>query len=132
MQRWNGEAVALKQLSLSDADHMEFSYIVKLAESGGLDKFRWVFLAGSAQDSYAPFESARIEAVGKADIPVAQYMARNILDGVAPGNLIRIDVHFEIAEKNFDSFIGRAAHIAFLENRKLAHILAHSYGFIFE
>jgi hypothetical protein len=42
-------------------------------------------------------------------------MARNLLSNLPLDVLYRIDVDFSIAEKNLDSFIGRTAHIQFLE-----------------
>ena len=43
-------------------------------------------------------------------------MVYNILSKITNNNLKRVDVNFVIQEKNFDSFIGRTAHIQFLEN----------------
>ena len=131
LQKWNQEATALRQLSLTDSDRQDTAYLVTLAEQGGLQNFHHLVFAGSGQDSYAPFDSARVEISSKSDTPLLQYMARKLLEGVDPECLIRLDVHFEITEKNFDSFIGRTAHILFLESKKLAHIIAHSYAFLF-
>ncbi len=50
-------------------------------------------------------------------------MAYNILSKIDRGNIRRIDVNFHIPEKNLDSFIGRTAHIQFLENIPLMNIL---------
>lgn len=42
-------------------------------------------------------------------------MAQNILGSIPADVLYRIDVDFRIEETNLDSFIGRTAHIQFLE-----------------
>jgi len=131
MQRWNTQATALKQLSHADSDREDTTYLMTLARQQGLENFRYLVLASSAQDSYAPFESARIEISPKYDTVAIQYMAKKLLEKVKPESLIRLDVHFDITERSIDSFIGRAAHIQFLENRKLCHILSYSYAFLF-
>lgn len=74
----------------------------------------------SYQDSYAPFDSARIQICNKATNDPSKgniyiKMARNLLSNLPIDVLYRIDVDFRIAEKNLDSFIGRTAHIQFLE-----------------
>jgi len=43
-------------------------------------------------------------------------MAKNILDQMSIEALYRVDVNFMITERSVDSFIGRTAHIQFLEN----------------
>ena len=43
-------------------------------------------------------------------------MVYNILSKITNNNLKRVDVNFVIQEKNFDSFIGRTAHIQFFKN----------------
>jgi hypothetical protein len=43
-------------------------------------------------------------------------MATNILGGLKAKMLFRLDVNFKIKDKNLDSWIGRTAHIQFLEN----------------
>jgi hypothetical protein len=53
-------------------------------------------------------------------------MAYNILSKVNKEALKRVDVNFVIPEKNLDSFIGRTAHIQFLENTSFMKILFHS------
>ena len=46
-------------------------------------------------------------------------MVKNILKNVKSGCLRRINVLFEIGERNLDSLIGRTAHILFLESQEL-------------
>jgi hypothetical protein len=53
-------------------------------------------------------------------------MAFNILSKLTKDSVRRVDVNFYIAEKNIDSFIGRTAHIQFLENIQFMKILFHS------
>ena len=41
--------------------------------------------------------------------------------------MYRIDVDFRISETNLDSFIGRTAHIQFLECQNLMKMLIHRF-----
>lgn len=43
-------------------------------------------------------------------------MAKNILGNLKTKMLFRLDVNFKIKDSNLDSWIGRTAHIQFLEN----------------
>lgn len=50
-------------------------------------------------------------------------MANNILDKLNNECLYRVDVNFMITENTLDTFIGRAAHIQFLENEPFMKML---------
>ncbi|KEP64413.1 UNVERIFIED_CONTAM: serine esterase (DUF676) protein [Hammondia hammondi] len=63
---------------------------------------------------------------------VVEMMGRNLLGNVNPEKLIRLNVNFKIAERNFDSFIGRAAHILFLENQTFMRTLLLSHPHLFK
>jgi len=43
-------------------------------------------------------------------------MVHNLLSNIPAEVIFRIDVNFDITETNFDSMIGRKAHMLFLEN----------------
>lgn len=45
---------------------------------------------------------------------------------IQSGCLRRIDVTFDIGERSLDSFIGRTAHILFLENQELMKALIYT------
>ena len=55
-------------------------------------------------------------------------MAKAVLEAVDCAALHRVDVNFKIPEKNIDSFIGRAAHIQFLENQPLLKMLVYRFS----
>jgi hypothetical protein len=87
----------------------------------GPEWFKNVILVSSSEDLYAPFDSARIQVCHQATYDKYQgeiyiEMAKNILDKLPVECLYRVDVNFMITEKTMDSFIGRTAHIQFLEN----------------
>jgi hypothetical protein len=54
-------SICLKQLSMTDSEIPEEMCLYKLSQSDGFQYFKYIFLFSSKQDSYAPFESARIE-----------------------------------------------------------------------
>ncbi|PFH32608.1 serine esterase (DUF676) protein [Besnoitia besnoiti] len=63
---------------------------------------------------------------------VVELMGRNLLGNVSPEKILRLNVNFKISEKNFDSFIGRAAHILFLENQAFMRTLLLSHPYLFK
>ena len=54
-------------------------------------------------------------------------MAQNLLGNIPAEVIYRIDVDFRIQEVNLDSFIGRTAHIQFLECHNLMKMLIHRF-----
>eukprot|EP00927_Polykrikos_kofoidii_P064416 TRINITY_DN5960_c0_g1_i2.p1 TRINITY_DN5960_c0_g1~~TRINITY_DN5960_c0_g1_i2.p1 ORF type:complete len:621 (-),score=119.99 TRINITY_DN5960_c0_g1_i2:127-1989(-) len=130
-------SMCLKQLSFKDAENVEDSFLVRLANSSGLEHFKQVMLVSSCQDQYAPFESARIEAAAAAGSdsklgPIYAKMVRSILGRLNHETVTRADVNFHIPERNFDTVIGRAAHIQFIDNQLLMRMFLHTYSFLFE
>lgn len=53
-------------------------------------------------------------------------MVKNILRNVKSGVIRRINVVFQIGQKNLDSLIGRTAHIMFLENQELMRAILYT------
>jgi len=51
--------------------------------------------------------------------------------GIQHQQLHRLDVSFSIQQRNLDSFIGRTAHIMFLECQPLIKTIVFSYDYIF-
>ena len=54
-------STCLKQLSMTDHEIPEETCLFKLSQAEGLEHFKHIYLFSSKQDTYAPFESARIE-----------------------------------------------------------------------
>ena len=54
-------------------------------------------------------------------------MAENLLSKLPLNVLYRIDVNFMISEKNLDTFIGRAAHIQFLECQPFMKMIVYRF-----
>ena len=114
------QAKWIAQALLEDADAPEQGFLHRLAKEGGLGEFRSVLLVGSRQDRYVPFNSTMVDAVGGgAPDPCMQEAARLMLRGAGAGGRKLLRLHVQFSEASFgvlDNFIGRAAHIAFLEN----------------
>jgi len=131
------QSKCVQQLSLTDDDDPNETFIGRLSRTPGLEHFTHVVLVSCYQDTYAPFASARIE-ISKAAAndeklgPVYIGMARSILKPVDPKRVVRFDVDFHIPDTNVDTVIGRHAHIQFLECQPLMKMLTHKYGFLFE
>ncbi len=120
LKRWKGSK-SLEQLLQNDNENLQETCLYKISEFEGLNWFNYVYLLSSHQDNYSPYESSRIEISNNSnqkDIKTENYrnMAFNILSKITNNTLKRVDVNFVIQEKNFDTFIGRTAHILFLEN----------------
>ena len=62
---------------------------------------------------------------------VYKEMAEGIVGEVSLEKLIRFDVNFRIPEQNLNTFIGRAAHIQFLECQPLMKMCVHTFAFLF-
>jgi hypothetical protein len=65
LKKWK-KSKSLEQLSLTDTVNLNESCLYKLSESTGLNWFKHVYLVSSHQDSYAPFESTRMQFCSKA------------------------------------------------------------------
>ena len=127
LKQWK-KSKSLSQLLMTDSKNLEDTFLYKLSCDEGLKWFKNIILVSSFKDSYAPFDSARIQSCSQAtkDMKNGEFyikMADNILSGLLSNCIYRIDVNFMISEKTIDTFIGRAAHIHFLENEYFMRIL---------
>lgn len=60
LKRWK-KSECLQQLSMSDANNLEETFLFRLSQYEGLNWFSNIGLVSSYQDQYVPFESARIQ-----------------------------------------------------------------------
>eukprot|EP00747_Dinoflagellata_sp_TGD_P165622 gnl/TRDRNA2_/TRDRNA2_187147_c0_seq1.p1 gnl/TRDRNA2_/TRDRNA2_187147_c0~~gnl/TRDRNA2_/TRDRNA2_187147_c0_seq1.p1 ORF type:complete len:756 (+),score=128.22 gnl/TRDRNA2_/TRDRNA2_187147_c0_seq1:72-2339(+) len=134
LKKWR-KSQCLEQLSMTDCTDQKESFMYKLSKTKGLEYFKSVILVSSWQDSYAPFESARIEIgsnwKGQADKEIFTEMARNIWEPIAQERVCRLDVNYVIVERNLDSAIGRAAHIQFLECQPVMKMIIQNFSSFF-
>lgn len=111
---------SLLQLSLKDAPNPADSFLYHLSEAPSLEHFRHVVLLASPQDKYVPYHSAKISTLSSDaafQSSISLRIMQNILEPLrsARVNLVRISVDHAIPT-SANSMIGRAAHIAMLDN----------------
>ncbi|KAL4301485.1 hypothetical protein AHAS_Ahas17G0305600 [Arachis hypogaea] len=120
----------IHQLTFTDDPHFQNTFLYKLSKQKTLEYFRNIILISSPQDGYIPYHSARIESCPAASNDRSKKgrmfieMLNDILDQVRVNHdehrrvLMRCDVNFDVSSygKNLNSFVGRAAHIEFLES----------------
>ncbi|CAG9333136.1 unnamed protein product [Blepharisma stoltei] len=128
--------LSLKQLCLQDYHIQEGTFIYQLSLSEGLEWFKYVVLISSAQDEYAPFESARIEVPGiyakeLSSGSIYAKMVENILRRLSNSFILKLDVNFKL-EQSLDTIIGRSAHMQLLENHEFLRMLVYRYPQFFE
>lgn len=133
-KKWR-QSTFLQQVSMTDADDPRETFLYKLSKAKGFEYFQHVVLVSCYEDQYGPVQSARAEICAEwdtsAEKEVYREMVRNIWNSVQPDRVRRFDVNFVIAEKNLDAFIGRTAHIQFLECQALMKMLVHCYSALF-
>jgi hypothetical protein len=121
----------LEQISMTDHSDPRQTFLYKLSKSPGLEYFQHVVLMSSFDDQYGPLHSTRAEVTNAWKTAVYSEMVQNLWGPVKPERLIRLDVNFLIPENNLDKFIGRAAHIQFLENQPMMRTLVHAFSDFF-
>ncbi|KAK3021189.1 hypothetical protein RJ639_046603 [Escallonia herrerae] len=109
-----------------------------------LESFKNIILFSSPQDGYVPYHSARIEMCQASSGDYSKKgkvfleMLNNCLDQIrAPSSehrvFMRCDVNFDVSlqGRNLNTFIGRAAHIEFLESDIFARFTMWSFPDLF-
>lgn len=131
MQAWK-KTTSLQQLSMTDAKEIRDTFMYKISSFKGLKWFKHVVLFSSVQDGYVTFDSARIQIFkntstqnerkhGSAYIE----MATNI--DLPQTQITRVDVNFCMNSKSIDTYIGRKAHILFLNNTSFLTMFTNRY-----
>ncbi|KAK9724181.1 hypothetical protein RND81_05G054300 [Saponaria officinalis] len=134
----------IHQLTFTDDPELQNTFFFKLCQQKTLENFKNIILLSSPQDGYVPYHSARIELCpgsstdfskrGKAFLE----MLNNCLDQIRSPSIehrvfMRCDVNFNMSShgKNLNTFIGRAAHIEFLETDIFAKLIMWSFPELF-
>ena len=118
LQTW-GKSLALKQLAGKDAKQAKDTLLWRLAGNQSLARFRSVLLVASHQDSYVPYDSARLEVSNHTDLHTSAYLTRMAdaaLAGFRTSQLHRIDTVIPVAGQLLDNWLGRTAHVQLLES----------------
>ncbi|XP_010548759.1 PREDICTED: protein FAM135B-like isoform X2 [Tarenaya hassleriana] len=140
----------IHQLTLTDDPDLRNTFFYKLCKQKTLENFKSIILLSSPQDGYVPYHSARIESCQQASFDNSKRgiafleMLNNCMDQIrAPSHerssqqqqrvFMRCDVNFDTTTygRNLNSFIGRAAHIEFLESDLFARFIMWSFQDIF-
>ncbi|KAL1214200.1 hypothetical protein V5N11_034733 [Cardamine amara subsp. amara] len=138
----------IHQLTLTDDPDLQNTFFYKLCKQKTLDSFKNIILLSSPQDGYVPYHSARIESCQPASFDNSKRgvtfleMLNNCMDqirGPSPETphhqrvFMRCDVNFDttLYGRNLNSFIGRAAHIEFLESDIFARFIMWSFQDLF-
>ncbi|KAK7282940.1 hypothetical protein RIF29_12075 [Crotalaria pallida] len=134
----------IHQLTFTDDPDFQNTFLYKLSKQKTLERFRNIILLSSPQDGYVPYHSARIESCPAAAHDSSKKgscfleMLNACLDQIRANPsehrvFMRCDVNFDAAAygKNLNSFIGRAAHIEFLESDIFAKFIIWSFPELF-
>ena len=122
-------SVCIQQLTLKDSLNFRQCYLYELARNSKLSCFEQVLLVSSSQDSYVPFESARIEVDIDNPNTIQLEMADGIIENIR--QLHRINVDFPIKDSLIGNLHGRAAHISLLDSQSFLNILVYRFADIF-
>ncbi|KAK9665800.1 hypothetical protein RND81_14G137500 [Saponaria officinalis] len=135
----------IHQLTLTDDAELQNTFIFKLCQQKTLENFRNIILLSSPQDGYVPYHSARIELCPGSSTDFSKKgkifleMLNNCLDQIRSPSMehrvfMRCDVNFNMTShgKNLNTFIGRAAHIEFLETDIFAKLIMWSFTELFQ
>ncbi|KAJ9183343.1 hypothetical protein P3X46_007208 [Hevea brasiliensis] len=134
----------IHQLTFTDDPDLRKTFLYRLCEHKTLESFRHTILLSSPQDGYVPHHSARIELCQAASLDYSKKgavfleMLNNCLDQIraptAENRLfMRCDVNFDTSSygRSFNSLIGRAAHIEFLESDNFVKFIMWSFPELF-
>lgn len=94
-----------------------------------------MILVGSSQDGYSPVESSLIQMSERIQhvkfSKELQEMSANLLKRLINCRVHRVKANFKINESSVDTFLGRKAHIEFIDNPELIKMLVYMYEDIF-
>ncbi|OIV97824.1 hypothetical protein TanjilG_12581 [Lupinus angustifolius] len=135
----------IHQLTFTDDPDFQNTFLYKLCKQKTLEHFRNIILLSSPQDGYVPYHSARIESCPAASHDSSKKgscfleMLNDCLDQIRANPsehrvFMRCDVNFDATAygKNLNSFIGRAAHIEFLESDIFMKFIMWSFPELFQ
>ncbi|KAH0989019.1 hypothetical protein GBA52_000502 [Prunus armeniaca] len=134
----------IHQLTFTDDADLQNTFFYQLCKKKTLENFKHIILLSSPQDGYVPYHSARIDMCQAASLDLSKKgkifleMLNDCLDQIrAPHSenrvFIRCDINFDTSSygKNLNTFIGRAAHIEFLESDTFARFIMWSFPDLF-
>lgn len=133
----------MHQLTFTDETDIQSCYLFKLSQEKTFEYFQNTILLSSPQDRYVPYHSARIQLCHAATRdykkgPAYRAMLKNCLNQIVSAAttdrlFLRCDVNFDTSSqaRTLNNFIGRTAHIEFLETCTYARFLMWSFPKVF-
>lgn len=133
----------MHQLTFTDETDIQSCYLFKLSQEKTYEYFQNTILLSSPQDRYVPYHSARIQLCHAATRdykkgPAYRAMLKNCLNQIVSAAttdrlFLRCDVNFDTSSqaRTLNNFIGRTAHIEFLETCTYARFLMWSFPKVF-
>lgn len=133
----------MHQLTFTDQTDIHSCFLFRLSQEKTFEHFQNVILLSSPQDRYVPYHSARLTICQAASQdskkgPAYKAMLKNSLDQIlmpatSERHFIRCDVNFDTTSQagSLNNFIGRTAHIEFLETCLYARFLMCSFPKMF-
>lgn len=121
----------ISQIRLSDAKQISSTYLYSLSTDKSLKYFDKIIFVGSSKDTYAPLESAivqpspRMQSLSHCKKVVK--MQSNMLQHLQNKCFIRVNVNTRSDGKTMDSYLGREAHIQFIDNAEVLKMLINRY-----
>ncbi|XP_050377066.1 uncharacterized protein LOC126794399 isoform X2 [Argentina anserina] len=134
----------IHQLTFTDDPNLQNTFFYQLCKKKTLENFKHIILLSSPQDGYVPYHSARIDMCQAASLDYSKRgkvfleMLNDCLDQIQSPRcenrvFMRCDINFDTSTygKNLNTFIGRAAHIDFLESDTFARFIMWSFPDLF-
>nr|XP_011464776.1 PREDICTED: protein FAM135B-like isoform X1 [Fragaria vesca subsp. vesca] len=134
----------IHQLTFTDDPDLQNTFFYQLCKKKTLEYFKHIILLSSPQDGYVPYHSARIDMCQAASLDFSKRgkvfleMLNDCLDQIRSPRtenrvFMRCDINFDTSAygKNLNTFIGRAAHIDFLESDTFARFIMWSFPDLF-
>lgn len=122
----------MSELAMAEVRNIEETTLFKLSNSENLKLFKKLCFVSSPQDNFSPPESSLIlasETFRKSSMENKHHaaqvkMIQNIMGQISCDVLIRMTIDYRFESSSIDTFIGRAAHIACLNNPLVVDLLA--------
>eukprot|EP01018_Ginkgo_biloba_P031848 Gb_35845 [translate_table: standard] len=132
----------MHQLTFTDETDIHSCFLFKLSQEKTFEHFQNIVLLSSPQDRYVPYHSARLKICQAATRdskkgPAYRTMLKNCLDQILLSATVdrifmHCDVNFDTSAeaRSLNNFIGRTAHIEFLETCIYARFIMWSFPMI--
>jgi len=117
----------LSQIRLSDATSIKETYLYGLSKEPCISYFQKVILVGSKKDTYACLETSTIQPSQQLrELPASKslmQMQKRLLGQIAKCQVVRLNVNTVTKANTFDDYIGRQAHIQFIDNTEVIKLI---------